>query len=1711
MGKGPTSLAAGDFNSDGHFDIAAYNSSDVTVTMLLGDGGGNFIPVTPDFPMTVGGELAAGDVDRDGDLDLVATLEASDAIVVALGKDDGTFSAPTAISGAGKGPMSLVLEDFNRDGTLDVVTNNSVSRDIEFFRGDGTGGFSPGPLTPSGVSVPARIAAGDVNGNGILDVVLSDQGSRTISVLTGGGNGLFFGPYGDAGVFDTFGIALEDFNRDGRDDIAVGYIAANEAGLLTSLSGIPCRQVSFGHVGHEILVGQDPIAITTGDFDQDANLDFVSLSANQNSITRWLGRGIGRFQNTEVRSTGGPPVSMDGADFDLDGDRDIVTAISAPPQLLIHWNVSGSFDPPSVYPLGAAPRQVVAADVSFDGKVDLVVSLASTSVLVFLNDGTGNFLPPGSFAVGPSPGPLAVGDFDNDNLADIAVGESNRIVFLRNSGGGSFGSAGSHPLGASATGIRAALLDGGNLDLIVTTGNGAAGTFTSLLGDGAYGFVTGASVPLAGGPSSSHGIAIADLDLDGHLDAAVANADQFRVQVLLGNGSGGFGPVLIEPIPGAPVSVAAGDYDRDGTPDLLAGISGASQVFYLPGTGGGDFHPGFFQSLSADARAPAVDDFDQDGRPDVALGNFDDDSVSIFLGFGDGNFGPAGGPFSISPSRGPRWVTVGDFDDDGFRDIVASAQSGELVFLGGGGGFPTMVTSPTGQSPYISRAADFDFDGRLDLAVLNGNDVEIYKGNGAGGFVLLRPLALGGIGTGLAVGDFDRDGLIDVAATQTTDDTFVLFLGSGPGTWGAPLQRNPGRDPMDFDAADFDQDGFVDFAIPLKADDTVRLLFSSAAPPWAVGPALPAPRAPVSLRAPDVNRDEKPDLVVASQDDHLLSIRLSDGPGSFEPTRTDFTVGVRGPVGMAVSDFDRDGAPDLAVVPDSPNFTTPAGFASVMNTNCRPRLLDFISEVSTCDLPGSPFSSQPSLKVIDDGENVIQCEARLLTAGIVPGTGTGGASVIGMSSIIPAPSSGTYSYSNIGVNLAGGGYQLRFTHAEAREKRSRTFSQNLPVNIFGPSALCQGDPALYTSEPGNDMYSWFVDSSPVSMAPSIDLTSFFASSPGGHGIDLSVQRDSCSAGTFLSVDATPILSGLGVTPLGPISVCETCTGPLATASPTGGGATTYQWGFRLSLGGTITPFAGETSATYVIEGSDFPGPGTYFLVATASPACGLALDSNDVQIDVSFSTPEPLHAFTALSTSGQNFLEWATPTTPCSAVHILRRSDGVFPTGPSDPLATWVSGADFPCAPNDTDAYPDTGLADDTKYYYSAWVRNGGVDSLEARVKGRPFDNSGKVKWAFATGATLMAQAGIRIAGGTSSLYVPSNDDRVYGLVGGSSGGQWLSRPALMTLPSQARPPVVPFLVGTSPNEAPNGAAFVASQDGNVYVLDADDLGPVWTTSVAESLNAAAAGIFAGFGSSKDWVLIGTRNTVGANGFHGIRVDDGSLDWFFDNSLALGGDGTPMGVILGGASVDYPGQRVFVGSWKGVGGMSTIWALDISSTDDAVLDWSRDIGDVEASPVYLGGGKLVVGTKTSEVHLLDANNLGAPLWTSPYDANDGGIKGFVFPYFLGGATNFLFSTNTKVTSIKDNGTAPAFNWEITGIPAPSVSIQIPETTSALVGSGDGKLYAINGIHTVTPTTVFVQLGDGLSGIGPPAVGVLDSMVYPGSEEGVLYAVEWPFP
>jgi hypothetical protein len=323
--------------------------------------------------------MAAADVDRDGKLDVVTTYETNNELVVALGNGDGTFQSPTGFPGGGGQPNGLAVRDFDRDGALDAVVVYESSSDFEFFRNDGSGSFSPtGPIGIGGGTY-GRVAAGDVNRDGILDLVLPDKNSKDISVFLGDGGG-FTGPTVVTSDYAGFDAAIADFDRDGRNDFAVSHLADNQVGLFPNGFGLPCPNPSFGELGRLLNVGSTPSAIAPGDFDRDGNLDFVTANQTTNTITRYLGKGIGEFTTPSSSfGTGTTPVSIAWGDFDSDGDLDVVTANQGSNNLRVHTNSGGIF--PSSFNVGlvGAPVHVVASDVSGDGKIDLIVTLRETT------------------------------------------------------------------------------------------------------------------------------------------------------------------------------------------------------------------------------------------------------------------------------------------------------------------------------------------------------------------------------------------------------------------------------------------------------------------------------------------------------------------------------------------------------------------------------------------------------------------------------------------------------------------------------------------------------------------------------------------------------------------------------------------------------------------------------------------------------------------------------------------------------------------------------------------------------------------------------------------------------------------------------------------------------------------------------------------------------------------------------------------------------------------------------------------------------------------------------------------------------------------------------------------------------------------------------------------------------------------------------------
>ncbi len=336
------------------------------------------------------------------------------------------------------GPFAVTTADFNGDGFLDLASANESADSVSVFLGNGGGGFGAGSNYPVG-SHPLAITAADFNGDSRTDLAVANFGSlgipttgtSDISLLFGMGGGSF-APAQHIGLGDPAShpssIAVADFNRDGRIDIALGNYSLRAVSVfLGDGAG------SFSVAGTFELIFQNLLSIAVGDFNRDSNPDVVATLDFLGSVAVLLGTGTGTLGTPTLFQAGALPVGVNVGDVNGDGDDDL--AVSGGSLTILLGNGLGGFGTGTSFAAGSSPRGVVLADFDLDGKLDVAVANSgSANVSVFLGDGHGGMSPAKTFPVGSSPIGIVAGDFDRDGLPDLAVANfvSNTVSILRN-------------------------------------------------------------------------------------------------------------------------------------------------------------------------------------------------------------------------------------------------------------------------------------------------------------------------------------------------------------------------------------------------------------------------------------------------------------------------------------------------------------------------------------------------------------------------------------------------------------------------------------------------------------------------------------------------------------------------------------------------------------------------------------------------------------------------------------------------------------------------------------------------------------------------------------------------------------------------------------------------------------------------------------------------------------------------------------------------------------------------------------------------------------------------------------------------------------------------------------------------------------------------------------------------------------------------------
>lgn len=312
--------------------------------------------------------------------------------------------------------------------------------------------------------------------------------------------------------------------------------------------------------------------------------------------------------------------------------------------------------------------------------------------------------------------------------------------------------------------------------------------------------------------------------------------------------------------------------------------------------------------------------------PTGSVSFVDTTDSSFILGSVAVSSGTAG--FSFSNSLVSMTVPAGmgiataDFNGDGIPDLAVGAMNDNVaalsILLGNGDGTFTSVTpNPVvGDYPYSVVVGDFNGDGIPDLAagnIINSN-VSILLGKGDGAFTAEPNLDMGSAPQSLVVADFNGDGLPDLAVVSGS--SVLVFIGKGDGTFEPnPVSLAAGLGPQGIAAGDLNGDGIVDLVVANDAENgSITIFPGNGDGTFKAGNEISGTGSgTVSVIMADLNGDGIPDLAVTNYDSNSVSILLGNGNGTFQPPVSYTVPDSYHLQSIQAVDFNGDGIADLAI------------------------------------------------------------------------------------------------------------------------------------------------------------------------------------------------------------------------------------------------------------------------------------------------------------------------------------------------------------------------------------------------------------------------------------------------------------------------------------------------------------------------------------------------------------------------------------------------------------------------------------------------------------------------------------------------------------------------------------------------------------------------------------------------------------------------------
>ncbi|CAF1123742.1 unnamed protein product [Adineta ricciae] len=391
-------------------NVVVSNRGSQTISVLLGEGNGSFIPQvtygTGAGPVSV----AIGDVDNDTRLDIIVAGVDGPFVYILFEQDDGSFSDSVFYLTGSYSP-SVAVADLNNDTRLDMIAANINGLYIDQIFFD-----------VKANSRPTSIVIGYFNDDNQLDTAAARSGTKQMGLLLEDGRGSFTqqANYPESNMFSPFSTTATDFNNDTNYiDISNVYNAASFKNQMRYSTGVRRRHLALDYVNNEssidILVvnydsdslsiffgrsngsciyhstysvGLNPIFVTVDDFNNDKRLDVVIANESSDSISVLLGFDNGTFSSSIIYSIDSLPTwSVAVGDFANDQHLDIVFV----PKLMQLHQVT-------VLPKKSVAHifdvSVAIADFNNDNYSYVITAdIGSSAVSVLLGHGNGHFAP----------------------------------------------------------------------------------------------------------------------------------------------------------------------------------------------------------------------------------------------------------------------------------------------------------------------------------------------------------------------------------------------------------------------------------------------------------------------------------------------------------------------------------------------------------------------------------------------------------------------------------------------------------------------------------------------------------------------------------------------------------------------------------------------------------------------------------------------------------------------------------------------------------------------------------------------------------------------------------------------------------------------------------------------------------------------------------------------------------------------------------------------------------------------------------------------------------------------------------------------------------------------------------------------------------------------------------------------------------------------